>query len=121
MSDIQIKRTSTVFVALVETSTGEKPFLRYSINKEQGIMQLISTYTPPELRGRGIAEKLVEEAIKFAKENGLKIEPICSYAFYYFIKKKDKRDVLADWLRDKNDEELKKLYEYALAKEQSHI
>jgi len=115
--DVEVKRTSHVFVAL--TGPGEKPFLRYSINKEQGILQLIETYVPPEQRGKGLAEKLVNEAIKFAVENNLKIEPICSYAVYYFIKHKDKRKLLVDWLREKSDEELKKLFEYRRSLEQS--
>jgi predicted GNAT family acetyltransferase len=105
-----VKRTGTVFVIL--TGKGEKPFLRYSINKELGVMELIETYVPPNLRGRGLAEKLVDEAIKYAEENNLKIEPVCSYAFYYFIKNKDKRKLLVDWLQEKSDEELEKLFEY---------
>jgi predicted GNAT family acetyltransferase len=75
-------------------------------------MELIETYVPPNLRGRGLAEKLMNEAIRYAEENNLKIEPICSYAIYYFIKNKDKRSLLVDWLREKSDEELEKLFEY---------
>ncbi|MGB9830565.1 MAG: N-acetyltransferase, partial [Fervidicoccus fontis] len=68
-------------------------------------------------RGRGIAEKLVDEAVKFAKENELKIEPICSYAIYYFIKHSEKRDLLVDWMKNKNEEELKKIFDEAIQRE----
>lgn len=37
------------------------------------------TYTPPELRGRGIAEKLVRAALEHAREKKLRVVPACSY------------------------------------------
>lgn len=37
------------------------------------------TYVPPELRGRGIAEKLVRTALDFAREERLRVIPACSY------------------------------------------
>lgn len=113
--EIKIKRFDGLLVAL--TGPGEKPFLRYEIIKPLGILRIVSTYVPPELRGRGIAEALVKEAIRLAKEESLEIEPVCSYAFYYFIKNRGERGVLVSWLREKNDEELELLYRYALSRE----
>jgi predicted GNAT family acetyltransferase len=37
------------------------------------------TYTPPALRGRGIAEKLVRAALEHAREKKLRVVPACSY------------------------------------------
>lgn len=37
------------------------------------------TFTPPELRGRGIAKELVEALVADAQEHGFKIVPACSY------------------------------------------
>ncbi len=115
--ELPIKMTKTVIVAM--TDTREKPFLRYSIDQTTSTMQLIETYVPPELRGKGIAKKLVDKAVEFAENNNLKIEPICSYAVYYFLRYKDKRKVLVDWLREKSDEELERLYEYRRSLEAS--
>ena len=38
-----------------------------------------STVVSPELRGQGIAGKLFDAGVKYARENGYKIVPICSY------------------------------------------
>lgn len=37
------------------------------------------TFVPPELRGRGIAEKLVRAALEHARTSGWRVEPACSY------------------------------------------
>ena len=37
------------------------------------------TFVPPELRGRGIAEKLVRTALDYARAEGLRVVPACSY------------------------------------------
>lgn len=38
-----------------------------------------STIVSPELRGQGIAGKLFEAGVKYARENNYKIVPVCSY------------------------------------------
>lgn len=38
------------------------------------------TYTDPKLRGQGIAKALVLKVTDYAKDNNLKIIPLCSYA-----------------------------------------
>ena len=38
-----------------------------------------STVVSPELRGQGIAGKLFEVGVKYARENNYKIVPVCSY------------------------------------------
>ena len=42
-------------------------------------MILTHTFVPPELRGRGIAEKLVRTALEHARSERLKVVPACSY------------------------------------------
>ena len=37
------------------------------------------TYTPPALRGRGIAEKLVRSALEYARDQRKRVVPACSY------------------------------------------
>ena len=108
-SPIRVKRTPTVFT--VQGVKGEKPYLRYQVDSENQVMKLLETYVPSELRGRGIAKLLVEEAIKYAREQGLKIEPVCSYTIYYFVRNPDKREILVESLREKDTKELERLYE----------
>lgn len=42
-------------------------------------IDLYSTYTPPQLRGHGLAEKVVLFAFEYAKEKNLKVIPSCWY------------------------------------------
>ena len=47
-----------------------------------------STVVSPELRGQGIAGKLFETGVKYARENNYKIVPVCSY----IVKKFESRE-----------------------------
>jgi uncharacterized protein len=40
----------------------------------------------PELRGQGIAGKITQVGLEYAKENGLRVVPMCSYAATYIRK-----------------------------------
>lgn len=44
-----------------------------------GEMVMTHTFVPPELRGRGIAEKLVRAALDHAQREHLRVVPACSY------------------------------------------
>jgi len=37
----------------------------------------------PELRGHGVAGKIVEVGLEYAKQNSLRVVPMCSYAAAY--------------------------------------
>ena len=47
------------------------------------------TYVPPELRGRGIAQQLVEALVADAREQGFKIVPQCSYVEALFARHRE--------------------------------
>ncbi len=42
------------------------------------------TFVDPSLRGQGIAKKLMDKVVDFAKEQHIKIKPTCSYAVKVF-------------------------------------
>jgi uncharacterized protein len=44
-----------------------------------GVVVVDHTFVEPALRGRGYALKLVEELVRWAREDGLRIEPDCWY------------------------------------------
>lgn len=60
---------------------GREAFVEYA--REGGILAINHTEVPPEMGGRGIAGKLVEAALRYAREEGLKVLPRCSYADAY--------------------------------------
>ncbi len=49
----------------------------------EGLMRITHTGVAEQLRGRGIAGALVQAALDHAREHGLKVEPLCSYAAAY--------------------------------------
>jgi len=51
--------------------------------KVENVLNLNYTYVPSELRGKGIAGKIVKAALTYGKDNKLKIIPSCSYVADY--------------------------------------
>ena len=60
-----------------------------------GAMIMTHTYTPPELRGRGIAEKLVRAALEHARREQLRVVPACSYVAVFIERHPEFRPLLA--------------------------
>lgn len=63
------------FVAQVD---GETAWVEYTIYKEY--LNILHTYVPREIGGRGVASALVETAYTYARENGMTPQATCSYA-----------------------------------------
>jgi predicted GNAT family acetyltransferase len=61
-----------------EIRTGDGlAFLQYEM--EGSNILLIHTEVPKELEGRGIASRLATTAMTYARDNGLKVVPLCPY------------------------------------------
>jgi predicted GNAT family acetyltransferase len=60
-----------------------------------GVMWLTHTETPPALRGRGFAAKVVRAALDHARAHGLKVRPACSYVRTYLRRHPDTQDLVA--------------------------
>ena len=57
----------------------EDELAKLTYRKEGKKLFFESTVVSPELRGQGIAGKLFEAGVKYARENNYKIVPVCSY------------------------------------------
>lgn len=57
---------------------GNIAYLTYVISGK--ILDIIHTFVPKELRGRGIASSLVEAAYRFSLEEGYSCQASCPYA-----------------------------------------
>ena len=53
------------------------------------------TFVPPELRGRGIAEKLVRVALEHARSERLRVVPACSYVETFIERHTEFKPLLA--------------------------
>lgn len=60
-----------------------------------GVRAILHVETPAHMRGRGVAEKLMDDIVAWARGEHVKLMPRCSYAAHYFEAKPDARDVLA--------------------------
>jgi predicted GNAT family acetyltransferase len=59
------------------------------------ILELYSTYVPPADRGRGIAARLVEAAIQYARSEGFRIIPSCWYVAQWIRHHPEHADLVA--------------------------
>ena len=65
-------------------------------NLENNRLNLYHTYTDPELRGKGLAAKVVIAALEFAKKNNLKVEPGCTYVQTFISRHKEYEELVVD-------------------------
>ncbi|AWK51718.1 GNAT family N-acetyltransferase [Clostridium beijerinckii] len=54
------------------------------------------TYVSESLRGQGIALKLVEKVIEYARQENIKIIPLCSYVEKVMTRNDKYKDVLSE-------------------------
>ncbi|HMB71016.1 MAG TPA: GNAT family N-acetyltransferase [bacterium] len=69
----------------VVSRDGAEAYLDYAPLGD-GRVDFRSTFTPPELRGQGLAAAIVAEALAWARGEGLEVVPSCSYVRHYLDK-----------------------------------
>ncbi|CAM3219628.1 GNAT family N-acetyltransferase [Filibacter tadaridae] len=57
------------------------------------VMVMDHAFVDPELRGQNVAKSLLDHAADYARENNLKMEPVCSYVVTAFERYKEYDDV----------------------------
>lgn len=68
--------------------------LTYTIFPEENKLIISFVLVHQKFEGRGMGKFLVEEAIKFARENSWKVYPHCSYARSVMMRMTDVEDIL---------------------------
>ena len=58
------------------------------------VITFTHTLTPPELRGRGIAARLIHGAMEDVKAKGLKVVPACWFVAEYIVRNPQYRELL---------------------------
>lgn len=59
-------------------------------------MRLVHTEVPQQLENRGVAGRVVETVLDYARAHQLKVEPVCPYVRAYMRKHPETFDLLAD-------------------------
>lgn len=61
---------------------------------EDNVVNVDHTFVTKELRGQGIASKLMNEVYNYAKKQDYTVVASCPYAVAWFKRNKDKQDVI---------------------------
>ena len=60
---------------------------------DPGVLVLTHTVVHPSIEGRGIAAALVRTALDYARTQGLKVQPLCSYTRAYMERHPETQDL----------------------------
>ena len=72
----------------------ETAFVEYVSNADNTI-DITHTYVPSVLEGRGLAATLTKRILNYARQEGLKVRPICSYTATYIQRHPEYQDLVA--------------------------
>ena len=61
---------------------------------ENGVMIFTSTQTPPSLRNKGVATRLIQGALEIAREEGFKVAASCSFVTDFLARRPEFSDLM---------------------------
>ncbi len=91
--NIQHKKNGNKGVFYIEIDDLKKAEMTYVMAGETKMI-IDHTEVLAELSGKGAGKMLVEKAVEYARKNGIKILPLCTFAKTVFEKTPDYNDVL---------------------------
>lgn len=91
---IQHKENNGNGTFYMEDEKGMVSELTYKL-KKNGIMSVDHTKTRENLQGNGLASKVLAHVVGYARENSLKIEPVCPFVLEKFNETTSYQDVRA--------------------------
>ena len=87
--EVRHNEAASRFEATVEGSLCVAAYTRAG-----NVMRIHHTEVPPRLEGRGIAGRIVSEALAYAEAHGLAVEPWCSFVRNYMRQHPDTQKLL---------------------------
>ncbi|WP_149814839.1 MULTISPECIES: GNAT family N-acetyltransferase [Serinicoccus] len=82
-------------------------YLSYEL--EGGVLDLQHTVVEPEARGQGLGGRLVEEALGYARDEGLRVRPTCPFVPRYVAEHPEHADLIVgagDVAQPRHDDEV---------------
>lgn len=92
--EIKHKENDSRGMFYIESEKGLIAELTYFISGDD-LMTIDHTEVKRELENQGIGSSLVKKSVEFARENNLKIEPLCPFAEVQFDRNTSYHDVRA--------------------------
>lgn len=77
-----------------ETDHDAPAYLEYE-RRDDDVLDLQHTIVPQPLEGQGIASELVRSALDYARSNGVRVVPTCSYVRSWLSRHEGYEDVVA--------------------------
>jgi len=71
---------------------GKTAFLAYRLTPP--LLTLIHTEVPVEMRQHGVAGKLARAALEFARQEGLRVHPVCPFVASYILRHPEYADLV---------------------------
>jgi predicted GNAT family acetyltransferase len=81
------------FYAMVE---GQRAHLDYTPSSDGKTLDYAHTFTPPALRGRGIAGQITKVALEYAMTHHYKVIPTCPFVRSYIEAHPEYRDLITN-------------------------
>lgn len=75
--------------------SGTTAYIDYEI-KGDDRLAFTHTVVPEELQGQGVAARLTEGALRWCREAGKQVLPVCSYTVVYFKRHPEWNDLKSD-------------------------
>lgn len=91
MTDITHNLATQRFEVTIDGHTG---FLSYEVI-DDNTLNYNHTIVPKELGGRGLGTALVKHALDYARDNGKKVVPSCSFVASYINRRDEYQPLLA--------------------------
>ena len=73
---------------------GGEAFIEYA-ERGAGTLDLLHTIVPPEAQGAGIGTRMVEQVLRYARDNHLRVVPSCPFVAAYLDEHPEDRDLVA--------------------------
>ncbi|UJS28873.1 N-acetyltransferase [Macrococcoides canis] len=89
---MQVKHGNSKFY-IGDSEQTPKAMMTY-VKTGEGLIIIDHTEVSDELRGQGAGYSMVDAAVQYARDNELKIVPLCPFAKSVFDKKSEYKDVL---------------------------
>ena len=79
----------------------EVAFAEYLVRPHAQALVLPHTVVPPAFEGKGVASKLAQYAMAYAREHGLKVIPTCPFMASYIQRHPEVQDLVHPHYREK--------------------
>ena len=84
------KGDRSFYIGLADSPIAEMSY----VESGEGLIIIDSTHVGAELKGQGAGKLLLEEVVKWARDENLKIVPLCTFAKAQMEKNKEYHDLV---------------------------